>query len=94
MTDSDAETDGEPLDLAKLMTDLRDGNTTIEAAAERVRRASWPEGDPADERTADPLGDRSFATGSWDEISRALHLGWIDIDQYGLLVDAYGDSRQ
>lgn len=68
---------------------IKAGDMTVEDVAERFRNGALNDGEPvgsAQESLAD--SGRPYETGTFDEVSRGLHLGLIDIDQYGILAEA------
>lgn len=64
------------------------GDLTVDEVAQKLREGALAEEHVAGTMEESLATDREFDEGSFDEISRALHLKLIDIDQYGILAEA------
>lgn len=76
-------------ELARRLQQVRDGDATAQEVADWMRTSRAPP--PVEERSVlDALADsgRTFEPDSFDEVSRALHLGWISLDDYEVLAEA------
>jgi len=76
--------------ITDMLEALKAGDMTVEEVADAFRNGAIKDGDPRPGSLEESLANEGsgFEEGTFDEVSRALHLGIIDIDQYGILVEA------